>query len=516
MGGSTSVDREKLARPAPARPAAKPTGRPSPWLLSAIGNRGMNQVRELARRKRKPPASKDSTPAATGPKIKKSVGAGGKNEAADVAVVRGLLDAAGFTDPKLHVAISRFQRSVMGLAPSHADGLIGPGGATFKALTAGGGANHTRKPFWSVDDWENVLPDANVRGHIERTGAYSVKDDEAEKDRPALDDTGRAALAKIKAKRDSLSNLFTAKEKGAKGYSLGDSRPGNENATPSDVTNEADADRKKMKALIWDELGSEAALEGIQTYDNQGWGWGKGWSAMGSMSAVMDNLFALDSNAEQLLFEAGVALSGNNRGTFKMVNDQTGAIEDANDAIELMRVSPKLLSIFVMLGRDAAHKQHTIDAQWLEMQKKAGSVPDYAYKWLGVHDETLRFLAHGSHWNPNAGWEANDYSGTGGDMFKALKLFSFHLGAKRPNGALVVPASHAFGTPGKRMDHWADGKAMAALKAEVAKGKASKIVLTPAQLAGKEPSDVDGHVLIPITIGWGKLDKNQYWDLGPA
>ena len=234
-----------------------------------------------------------------------------------------------------------------------------------------------------------------------------------------------------------------------------------------------------------------------------------------------------------MLFEAGIALSAGRGGTFKVVNGDTGALEYGQNAIELMRVSPRLLSIFVTLGRDAAHKQHATDAQWQEMEKKAGKVPAYAYKWLAANGDTVRFIVHVSHWLPAYGWGQNDYSGTGGDMFKVLKLFCRHAAAQQPSGAWVVPANLALGEPDKRLDHYAKGKAKAALTSN-----AKIITVTPAQMAAKpaaaqppvpaqqpepakpdaepKPPDVSGHTLIPITKDWGKPDKNQYWDLGAS
>jgi hypothetical protein len=258
------------------------------------------------------------------------------------------------------------------------------------------------------------------------------------------------------------------------------------------------------------------------------------------MTGVMENLFALDPAAEKLLFEAGIALSTSGGGTFKVVNGDTGAVEYGQNAIELMRVSPKLLSIFVTLGRDAAHQQHSTDAQWQEMEKKAGNVPAYGYKWLASNGDTVRLIVHLSHWLPTYGWGSNDYSGTGGDMFKVLKQFCRLLAAQQPNGALVVPAGLALGEDDKRLDHYAKGKGKAALTSN-----AKIITVTPAQMAAKlaaakpptpgqpaeapapqtgapepakpvepKPPDVSGHVLIPVTKNWGKLDKNQYYDLG--
>ena len=401
--------------------------------------------------------------------IKQAVGAGVRPaRPADVEVVKKLLSAAGYDDPNLEVAIQRFQRVVVGLAASKADGQVEPNGTTFKTLKAAattpGGVStdgRTKKDFWADDDWENLLPKGDAELHFKRKGAYDVED--TDKDKPTLDDKQKAVVAKINANRKALPDLFEAKHKGKRGYSLGDSRPAGENATPTAVTKEADADRKKMKALIWDELGTEAALEGVQTYDDQGWGWGKGWSAKGSMTGVMENLFALDPAAEKMLFEAGIALSAGRGGTFKVVNGDTGAIEYGQNAIELMRVSPKLLSIFVTLGTDAAHKQHATDAQWQEMEKKAGKVPAYAYKWLASNADTVRFIVHTSHWLPAYGWGSHDYSGTGGDMFKVVKQFCRHAAAQQPNGAWVVPANLALGESDKRLDHYAKGKAKAAL-----------------------------------------------------
>lgn len=539
------MEREWHPHRADSPPTRTTTRPPEPSLASAIGNQRMGRyLRALARAPDPPTPAPVTAPEAgkEAPKedfakatIKKAVGAGAQSTGADVDVVKKLLAAAGYDDPNLEVAIQRFQRVVVGVAPSKADGRIDPNGATFKKLketatTPGGGG--TRKDFWAADDWENLLPKGGSALHFTRKGAYDVTDTTAAKDKPTLDDTQKAVLAKINTNREALTDVFEAKHKGRAGYSLGDSRPADENATPTAVTNEADADRKKMKALIWDELGTEATLEGVQTYDDQGWGWGKGWSAKGSMTGVMENLFALDPAAEKLLFEAGIALSTAGGGTFKMVNGDTGAVEYGRNAIELMRVSPKLLSIFVTLGTDAAHKQHSTDAQWQEMEKRAGNVPAYAYRWLASNSDTVRLIVHMSHWLPAYGWGSHDYSDTGGDMFKVLKQFCRHAAAQQPNGALVVPANLALGETDRRLDHYANGKGKTALT-----GNAKIITVTPAQMAAKpaaaqppdpgqpapapakpeaepKPPDVSGHVLIPITKDWGKPDQNQFYDLG--
>lgn len=529
------MERVSQPRGAETAPARRTTRPPESPFASAIGNQRMGRYLRALARAPDPPTPAPPLQDLAKATIKQAVGAGAPNKDADVQVVTKLLATAGYDDPNLEVAIQRFQRVVVGVAPSKADGRVDPNGTTFKTLKAAattpGGVStggRTNPDFWADDDWENLLPKGDAALHFKRKGAYDVTD--TDKDKPTLDDKQKAALTKINTNRTALPDLFEAKHKGRSGYNLGDSRPANEDATPSAVTNETNADRKKMKALIWDELGSEAALEGVQTYDNQGWGWGKGWSAMGSMTGVMENLFALDPAAEKLLFEAGIALSTAGGGTFKMVNGDTGAIEYGQNAIELMRVSPKLLSIFVTLGRDAAHKQHSTDAQWQEMDKRAGNAPEYAYKWLASNSDTVRLIVHLSHWQPGSGWQAHDYSGTGGDMFKVLKQFCRHAAALQPNGAWVFPPNLALGESDKRLDHYAKGKGKVALTSN-----AKIITVTPAQMAAKpaaapptgapepvkpaaepKPPDVSGHVLIPITKDWGKPDKNQFYDLGAS
>ena len=320
------MEREWRRRGADTEPAPRKRALP-PSLASAFGNQRMGRyLHALARaptlpRRRRSPLRRRARRAGQGrpegrPRkatIKQAVGAGVTGKAADIEVVTKLLSAAGYDDPNLEVAIQRFQRVVVGLSLSKADGRVDPNGTTFKTLkaaatTPGGVSTHgrTKKDFWADDDWENLLPKGDAGLHFKRKGAYDVED--TNKDKPKLDDKQTAVLAKINTNRTALPDLFEAKHKGKPGYSLGDSRPAGENATPTAVTKEADADRKKMKALIWDELGTEAALEGVQTYDDQGWGWGKGWSAKGSMTGVMENLFALDPAAEKMLFEAGIAL----------------------------------------------------------------------------------------------------------------------------------------------------------------------------------------------------------------
>jgi hypothetical protein len=69
-----------------------------------------------------------------------SVGRKGKNDPVDVAIVRSLLNAAGFADPDIDTAIERYQREKLGW--HLADARIDPGGKTIRSLRGHGGAAH--------------------------------------------------------------------------------------------------------------------------------------------------------------------------------------------------------------------------------------------------------------------------------------------------------------------------------------------------------------------------------------
>lgn len=90
------------------------------------------------------PPIKSPTPAAPSNGLRGSVGRGGTNQKADVRLVQGLLNKVdggltvdGEVGPATFGAIERFQRSIFN---GWSDGLIDPGGNTWKALQAGRGS----------------------------------------------------------------------------------------------------------------------------------------------------------------------------------------------------------------------------------------------------------------------------------------------------------------------------------------------------------------------------------------
>jgi hypothetical protein len=326
----------------------------------------MNRIVELARHpdSTQTPNQPAGTPAAAfaSAKIGKSVGVGGANAAADVETIKRLLAAAGYDYPQVGVAIRRFQRTVVGVPRTSADGRIDRNGGTLSKLkeeavrvSTGGTPTGAQKPFWGgADDWEGILPEASTKGHIHWDTAFTVKDTAKA---AALTDAQTIVQDTINARRAQLEDLVSdhTTTTGRGGYALGDSRGNDPEPTPTGVAHPKAAFTHEKLQVIWDEVGSEAALEGVQTYDSELFGWGKGFSAKESLTEVMVKLFELDPDVEKTLFDVGIALSEKPWSpTFKLLNGDTGEVEDGMDALLLLRASPRLVSPFYSIGRDAA------------------------------------------------------------------------------------------------------------------------------------------------------------------
>ena len=127
----------------------------------------------------------------------------------------------------------------------------------------------------------------------------------------------------------------------------------------------------------------------------------------------------------------------------------------------------------------------------------------------------MRFLAHASTWKPGLGWGSVNYSGSRGDLYHAIKLFTYQVarqeqgGSARPSGAWVVSPADDYAAPRSRLGHWAGGAPLRAVQAQ-----AHTVTVTDQQMnakPGESPGapDIGGHVLIPVP---GHADR--YYDLG--
>jgi hypothetical protein len=311
----------------------------------------------------------------------------------------------------------------------------------------------------------------------------------------------RALVEQVKANRARLPELMTKKEQRRHGWAHHDSRPAHE-AQPSELQAAGGNDREtQLKRIIWDELGTEGGVDGINTYDSETFTWGKGFSS-GDLRVVMHSMFAEDPEAEQLLLNAGIALHGD---TWMVVDNNTGGIETGANALKLLQYDNKLLSVFITLGNDPKHAVHAANAQWKYMKEKTGNVPKYAYQWP---ENSIRLLAHFSHWMEHLGWGYVSYEGTGGDQYRIIQQFAWLIARrnadaiqKLPTGAIVLRKYNLADWDGHRLFAFARGSGIGSLKAG-----AKLVHLTAEQL--KSDETWKGHLLLPST------EANGYYDLG--
>ncbi len=357
-----------------------------------------------------------------------------------------------------------------------------------------------------VANWTTILPHVQRdKQHLirEKKGGYGV--DVPQVEMPALTADQQAVFEQIKANRDALPALMVDKADkhhranlGAEGYSYHDARPASEKAAPDELQGSGKGREVDVKKLVWDEIGTEGGLDGINTYDDQIFTWGKGFSG-GDLKEVMRTMFKEDPEAEKLLLRAGIALVGD---TWMVVNNATGGVETGNNALRLLQYDNKLLSVFITLGSDPKHAQHAANAQWAYMKDRTGKVPKYAMNWP---DDTIRLAAHLSHWMEHYGWSDVSYAGTGGDIYQYLVQFvhilASHYGTHTPSGAIVQQSYNLYDRPDHRLHAFAHGAGARALEAN-----ARRVQVTDEQL--KSDHSLAGHILIPID------DKGAYFDIG--
>lgn len=204
---------------------------------------------------------------------------------------------------------------------------------------------------------------------------------------------------------------------------------------------------QRIDLLVWKEVGSEGGASSINTWDDQIFTWGKGWSSVGALQQVLARLFKLSPRAQEALLSAGVALEGRR---WLAVDTQAGRVVTDEAARRLLARDERLLSLFVILGEDPPYAGPSLEAQWAQLRDNAGAVPSYANTWS---DEAIRLGVHLSHWLPVGGWRSRDYEATRGDLRAMVLEFGAALGAhlnraKRravPSGAWIVDA---FDVPG--------------------------------------------------------------------
>jgi hypothetical protein len=182
----------------------------------------------------------------------------------------------------------------------------------------------------------------------------------------------------------------------------------------------------------------------VNTYDDLNVTLGHGFGAAGGLQQMLNALFARDAAARDAFLDAGVALDG---AQWLLVDTERGGVEVGTNALRLLQVDPKLLSVFVTIAEDPQHAQANADTQFNELLKGGGKIPDYANEWK---EWPTRLAMHLAHWLPAYSWKMNDYSQTNGELIEIVKRFGSLMvqrdSTQQANGALLVDgAKKTFG-----------------------------------------------------------------------
>ncbi len=102
-----------------------------------------------------------------------------------------------------------------------------------------------------------------------------------------------------------------------------------------------------------------------------------------------------------------------------MVNTASGAVEEGDDALQLLRADLRLIGLFVTMAEGAEHGQKLATAQHDVILGTAGDVPQTVVDtWSDMM--AIRLVAHLIQWRTSKPWSA--YAGTGGDVKKILQI----------------------------------------------------------------------------------------------
>jgi hypothetical protein len=219
---------------------------------------------------------------------------------------------------------------------------------------------------------------------------------------------------------------------------------------PSKDPNPTGATSGSLDAEIWRELDLEGSASAVNTYDDQVFTWGKGWSAKTTLPAIADAFFAADPGARNELMEAGFThRAAENKWLFVSLDQQ--CVLEGIPALEAFRKDRKFVGLLAHLVEDPQHQQAMVDAQWGALSKtgNAGAVPAAIRSaWPSVWTTTaVRFGAHCVHWGLSWG----QVQAHGPALADLVKWISRLKGTKQATGALIVS-----GWPSQTIRHFAN------------------------------------------------------------
>jgi hypothetical protein len=243
-----------------------------------------------------------------------------------------------------------------------------------------------------------------------------------------------AELAKIITNRNSIndrtktdvygSNILKPKGSGYVYYGV-------DKTSPS-ITGTTDFE-KKLKILIYNEIGSEGSFCSINAWDTKHFTLGKGFAVTGDLMDVIDNLLNTGGeNYLQIFNNVGIQVVNKHFWVLDSEGNWLKDIPDQYEASDYIRNNKQLLSFFIELAEKKDYCQDVTDAQYNAIVSGAGDYPSYIIKtdksnyndnW---NDESVSVLCHLSHW---AGYRWNEgvdrYKDTKGDLDKILYLYIY-------------------------------------------------------------------------------------------
>lgn len=203
-------------------------------------------------------------------------------------------------------------------------------------------------------------------------------------------------------------------------------------------------DAERVMLIIAKELEKEGGYSSINSYDNQKFTWGRGFSALGDLPKVLKTVFA-DAKLSATFLSHGIRYTTQ----FEIVDTQNQSIVTGADALNELSKNQSLLGVFVHVAEDTSAEpgsdspaQKVADAQWDQLEAGPFRAPDFVHAWKD--DRLVAFVAHLVHWLPKVPWSR--YAAVT-DIAGALDTWLQHIGTvggithKAGCGAVVISDS---------------------------------------------------------------------------
>jgi len=206
-----------------------------------------------------------------------------------------------------------------------------------------------------------------------------------------------------------------------------------------------------LKAAIWKELAAEGSSAAINTYDNQRFTWGRGWSALSTLPKLVQGYFKADPQLRQELMEAGFTNDGAAKApgdSWLFVDVERGVVLEGKAALEALQTNRKFANVLIEIAEDDEHLQKMVDTQFEQIKyPKAFEEQWNAQKWT---EETARFAFHCAHW----GSKLDEAVAVGPDLLKLAKwIAAQRIDQRESKGNLQVVGAGASATIRVMADH---------------------------------------------------------------